>query len=106
MKFETLPLFDKQFKKLAKKYNHIRDDIQIFVNDFKDIHRQSTSIKNNIYKVRLSNSDKNRGKSSGYRVYYYTKVEDVVYLVTIYDKSDIQMIDEKIVFNVVKDVKL
>ena len=104
MKFETLPIFDKQFKKLAKKYNHIKGDIQILVDDFDDIHRQATPIKSNIYKVRLSNSDKNRGKSAGYRVYYYLKIEDVVYLSTIYDKSEIQMIDESIVFDAINDI--
>ena len=104
MKFETLPLFDKQFKKLAKKYNHIKNDIQILVDDFDDIHRQATAIKSNIYKVRLSNSDKNRGKSAGYRVYYYLKIDDVVYLSTIYDKSEIQMIDESIVFDAINDI--
>jgi len=105
VKFETLPLFDKQFKKLTKKYKHIKNDIQILVDDFDDIHQQATSIKNNIYKVRLSNSDKNRGKSAGYRVYYYLKINDTVYLTTIYDKSEIQMIDESIVFNVIKEIK-
>ena len=106
MKFETLLLFDKQFKKLAKKYNHIQSDIQVFVDDFDNLHTQATSIKNNIYKIRLSNTDKNKGKSAGYRVYYYVKVNDTVYLATIYDKSEIQMIDESIVFNAMKDIKV
>jgi mRNA-degrading endonuclease RelE of RelBE toxin-antitoxin system len=106
MRFETLPLFDKQFKKLAKKYNHIKSDLQILVDDFDELHRQATPIKNNIYKIRLSNSNKNRGKSSGYRVYYYVKVNDIVYLSTIYDKSEIQMIDENIVFNAIKNIEI
>jgi len=52
MRFETLPLFDKQFKKLAKKYNHIKSDLQILVDDFDELHQQATPIKNNIYKIR------------------------------------------------------
>ena len=106
MRFETLPLFDKQFKKLAKKYNLIKEDIESFVDGFDSLHQQATPIKNNIYKARLSNSNKNKGKSAGYRVYYYLKVDDIVYLATIYDKSEIQMIDETIVINAIKDIKV
>ena len=104
MKFETLPLFDKQFKKLAKKYNLIKNDVESFVKAFDSLHQQATPIKNNIYKVRLSNSNKNRGKSAGYRVYYYIKIDEIVYLATIYDKSEIEMIDEAIVLNAIKNI--
>ncbi len=104
MKFETLPLFDKQFKKLAKKYNLIKNDVKSFVDNFNSLHQRSTPIKNNIYKVRLSNTNKNKGKSSGYRVYYYVKVDEIVYLAVIYDKSEIEMIDETIVLNAIKDI--
>lgn len=48
MKFETLPLFDKQFKKLAKKYNLIKNDIESFVSDFDSLHQQGT---NQEYKI-------------------------------------------------------
>ena len=106
MKFETLPLFDKQFKKLAKKYNFIKSDIETFINDFDTLHTQSIPIKNHIYKIRLANSNKNKGKSAGYRVYYYLKVDDIVYLVVIYDKSEIEMIDETIVHNAIKEINL
>ena len=102
MRFETLPLFEKQVKKLLKKYPHIKNDIKNFVNDFNKLHQKATSIKKNIFKVRIANSDKNKGKRSGYRAYYYYKVDDVVYLLNIYDKSKIEMIDEKIVLEEVK----
>ncbi|SFP01996.1 hypothetical protein [Hydrogenimonas thermophila] len=98
MRFETLPLFEKQVKRLLKKYPHIKEDIKNFANDFTELHQKATPIKKSIFKVRIANSDKNKGKRSGYRVYYYYKVDDVVYLLNIYDKSKIEMIDEKIVF--------
>jgi len=106
VKFETLPLFDKQFKKLSKKYNLIKDDVGSLVNNFDTLHQQATPIKNNIFKVRLSNSNKNKGKRAGYRVYYYVKVEEIVYLVVIYDKSEIEMIDETIVLNAINNIKV
>ena len=65
-----------------------------FVLDFDTIHQEATSIKNNLYKVRLANSNKNKGKRTGYRIYYYLKINDTVYLLTIYDKSQIESINE------------
>ena len=55
MNFETVPKFDKEVKKLSKKYNLIKEDLNNFVLEFDSIHQEATSIKNNLYKVRLSN---------------------------------------------------
>jgi mRNA-degrading endonuclease RelE of RelBE toxin-antitoxin system len=92
--FETVVKFDKEVKKLSKKYNLIKEDLNNFILDFDTIHQEATSIKNNLYKVRLSNSNKNKGKRAGYRIYYYLKINDTVYLLTIYDKSQIENINE------------
>jgi mRNA-degrading endonuclease RelE of RelBE toxin-antitoxin system len=96
MNFETVDLFDKQLKKLSKKYNLITSDLINFIDHFEDHHKQSISIKTNLHKIRIANSNKNKGKSAGYRVYYYIKVGDRVHLLSIYDKSELSMIDEKI----------
>ncbi|MEA1955880.1 MAG: type II toxin-antitoxin system RelE/ParE family toxin [Campylobacterota bacterium] len=104
MKFETVDLFDKQFKKLSKKYNLIKNDLISFVSDFETSHQLSTRIKTNLYKTRISNSNKNKGKSAGYRVYYYVKIEDTIYLLSIYDKSEISMIDEKILNKYIEEI--
>jgi len=103
--FETVPLFDKQFKKLAKKYSLIKNDVEELIINFDELHQQATPIKSDLYKVRLANSNKNKGKRAGYRVYYYVKIEETVYLLTIYDKSEIEMIDEKILTECIKDIK-
>jgi len=106
VKFETVPLFDKQYKKLAKKYNLIKSDVEEFIINFDDLHQQATSIKNDLYKIRLANSNKNKGKRAGYRVYYYIKVEETVYLLTIYDKSEIEKIDENILIEMIKKITI
>lgn len=106
MNFKTVPLFDKQFKKLSKKYNLIKSDIEEFIINFDELHQQATPIKSDLYKIRLTNSNKNKGKRAGYRVYYYIKIEESVYLLTIYDKSEIEMIDEKILTECIKDIKI
>ena len=105
MKFETVPLFDKQYKKLAKKYNLIKSDIEELIVNFDDLHQQATSIKSDLYKIRLANSNKNKGKRAGYRIYYYIKIEEMIYLLTIYDKSEIDKIDENILMELLKSIK-
>jgi len=62
MNFETLSKFDKEVKKLSKKYNLIKKDLNNFILDFETIHQEAISIKDNLYKVRLSNSNKNKVK--------------------------------------------
>lgn len=104
MKFETVSLFEKQFKKLTKKYSLIKNDISKFITDFDTLHSQSTTIKNNLFKIRLANSNKNKGKSLGYRIYYYLKINDTVYLLTIYDNSEIESINESILDEFIDEI--
>lgn len=59
---------------------------------------------NNFFKIRLANSNKNKGKSAGYRIYYYLKINDTVYLLTIYDKSEIESINESILDEFIDEI--
>lgn len=104
MKFETISLFDKQVKKLSKKYNLIKEDLKVFVVDFDKNHQEATTIKNNLFKVRVANSNKNKGKRAGYRIYYYMKINEIVYLLTIYDKSQIESINENILNEYINEI--
>jgi len=105
MHFNTTELFDKQAKKLSKRYNQLKNDIESLILNFETIHQQSITIKKNLYKIRLKNSNKNRGKRAGYRVYYYIKREERVFLLTIYDKSEISMIDESLFIDIISDLE-
>ena len=96
MNFKTTELFDKQAKKLGKKYRNLKNDLKLLLTDFDSLHEQSIHIQKNLYKIRLANSNKNKGKSAGYRIYYYIQLEETTYLLTIYDKSDVEMIDENL----------
>ena len=54
------------------------------------------SLGDGIYKVRIANSDKNKGKSAGYRLITLLKIVDTeIYLIYLYDKSDLENITEK-----------
>ena len=102
MNFKTTALFDKEAKKLSKKYPLLKHDLNTFIKNFDNNHLNAVSIKRDLYKIRIKNSSKNRGKRSGYRVYYYLKTETTVYLLTIYDKSEITMINETILDEIIK----
>ena len=62
-------------------------------------------LKKNLYKIRIKNSDKNKGKRGGYRIYYYLKIDEKVFLLTIYDKSEIEMINEDILNKFIKQLE-
>ncbi|CAA6824431.1 MAG: Unknown protein [uncultured Sulfurovum sp.] len=104
MTFKTTELFDKQAKKLSKKYKNLKNDLKLLIGDFESLHQSSTSIQKNLYKIRLANSNKNKGKSAGYRIYYYVKVEETTYLLTIYDKSDVEIIDEDLLIELIENL--
>ena len=41
-----------------------------------------------MFKVRIKNSDIQKGKRSGYRMIYYLKTSETVLLITIYSKTE------------------
>jgi len=106
MQFRTTELFDKQVKKLRKKNKNIKRDLDTLLLNFETLHTQSITIKKNLFKARIANSSKNKGKSAGYRVYYYVLVEETTYLLTIYDKSETTMIDEELLVDLIESIDL
>jgi mRNA-degrading endonuclease RelE of RelBE toxin-antitoxin system len=41
-----------------------------------------------VFKVRIKNSNNQKGKSGGYRFIYYLKTDTQIVLITVYSKSD------------------
>ena len=95
-KISSIPLFDKQTKRLAKKYPSLKNDLAELIERLANDPEQGTALGNNFYKVRLAIASKGKGKSGGARVITYLKIiETTVYLASIYDKSDKSTITEK-----------
>jgi mRNA-degrading endonuclease RelE of RelBE toxin-antitoxin system len=89
-------VFEKEFKKLSAKHLSLKSDFKTFLVSLEDDPMQGTSLGNNCYKIRLAISSKGKGKSSGARVITCLKViENIVYLVGIYDKSERETISNK-----------
>ncbi len=95
---KLLANFIKEVKKLSKKYKKIGDDLKELQNELLANPKSGIHLGNNCYKIRVANSSIPSGKSGGFRViYYYLDANSVIYLMSIYTKSDLENIsDEKI----------
>ena len=60
---KTLPDFDKEVKRIAKKHKGVKSDIAKLIADLEDDPLLGTNIGENLYKIRLSISGTNKGKS-------------------------------------------
>ncbi|WP_333318800.1 type II toxin-antitoxin system RelE/ParE family toxin [Microcoleus sp. D3_18a_C4] len=89
---EVTPRFQRDLRTLAKRYRNIRNDIQPVIEQLQAGELPGSRIPGmeyEIFKVRIKNSDIQKGKSAGYRAIYYLKTSDSIVLVTIYSKSDL-----------------
>ncbi len=85
--------FEKEAKRLMKKYASLREEIEQLISSLSVNPIQGDSIGKNCYKIRVPISSKGKGKSGGARVITNIVVlKNVVYLLTIYDKSDMDNI--------------
>lgn len=73
------------------RYRHIQSDLQPLINELQSgklLGDQIPGTGYTIFKVRLKNSDIQKGKSAGYRIIYQLKNSTIILLVAIYSKSD------------------
>jgi mRNA-degrading endonuclease RelE of RelBE toxin-antitoxin system len=85
------PDFQAQLRKLAKRYRNLRNDLQPLLDDLESGNcpgDQIAGTTDTVFKVRVKNSDIQKGKSEGYRVIYQRRDDICILLVTIYSKSD------------------
>ena len=85
----TLPFFDKQLKRLVKKYPSLKKEYTDLINSLVSNPETGVPIGDHCYKIRLAIASKGKGKSGGARIITYLQVVNkVVYLVSIYDKNE------------------
>ena len=85
----TIFSFEKEFKRLSKKFPSLKSDLSILITELETNPFQGSPLGKGFYKVRLKISSKGTGKSGGARVISCVKVvQNVVYLALIYDKSE------------------
>ncbi len=64
------PLYQKAFKKLSKTYKNIDLDIDNYLNSIANKEDLGIELKSNVFKVRVANSNKNKGKSLDIDLYH------------------------------------
>lgn len=95
-KIVTIPSFDKEIKVLSKRHRSIPKDYEILLDDLEKTPKMGDEIIHNCFKIRLAITSKGKGKSGGARVITFVYIQDeIVYLLSIYDKSDKENISDK-----------
>lgn len=85
----TIPPYDKELKRLARKYPSLKNEYAQLIRVLEEDPTQGTPLGNNCYKIRLAIASKGKGKSGGARVITHVQVTQTsVYLLSIYDKSE------------------
>lgn len=93
--------FKRQFKRLAKKYASLRDDMMNLKESLMKNPTQGTDLGNGVRKVCMAIASKGKGKSGGARVLTMSlcvawdeTAHDLV-LLTLYDKSEISNVSDR-----------
>ncbi|HEY7492339.1 MAG TPA: type II toxin-antitoxin system RelE/ParE family toxin [Candidatus Tectomicrobia bacterium] len=91
VRVEFTPEFKRNIRQLAKKYRHLQADVEPVIAQLEAGQTPGTQIPRTgypVFKVRVKNSDIQKGKRSGYRMIYYLKTPETVRLITIYSKTE------------------
>jgi hypothetical protein len=93
---KTIDIFERQAKKLIKKYASLKMELLSLIMELKENPKQGVSIGNGCFKIRIAVASKGKGKSGGARVITNIVIsESTVYLLSIYDKSEKDNITDK-----------
>lgn len=91
--------FNKELKRLGKRYASLADDYETLLHDLKQNPALGTDLGRGLRKVRMRISSKGKGKSGGARVITFTVItsvdETTINLLYIYDKSERENISPK-----------
>jgi len=92
----TIPPFDRQLKRLAKKYHSLKNDLAELGKQLTENPAMGKPIGQDCYKIRIAISSKGKGKSGGARIITHVYVAGTtLYMLAIYDKSEQDNISDK-----------
>jgi mRNA-degrading endonuclease RelE of RelBE toxin-antitoxin system len=93
---KTIEVFEKQAKRLSKKYLSLKKELIELVQKLKENPSFGSSIGKNCYKIRISIASKGIGKSGGAIIITNFKIsDDTVYLLSIYYRSEKENLTDK-----------
>lgn len=104
---DTTVHFEKQARKLAKKYRSLKAELATLIAQLEDKPTQGVHLGNGIYEIRLAIASKGKGKSGGVRIIACVKViQEKVYLVSIYDKSQLENLSKEQILELLQQAGL
>lgn len=102
---DTTKGFEREAKRLFKRYASLPEDISALIGDLEDQPHQGSPIGRGCYKVRMATRSK--GKSGGARVITcVVAVRETVYLLSIYDKSEQESLSDAALKSMLDEVGL
>jgi len=108
MSYNIIPIekFKKEAKRLLKKYPSLKKELFELERILLSNPTAGTPLGNDSYKIRIAIKSKNTGKSGGARVITYVITDNrEVYLLSIYDKADIDSVDDKTLRKIIQSIK-
>lgn len=101
--------FERNFKRLRKKYKSLVADYCDLIKSLKSNPVQGMDLGNGVRKIRMQISSKGKGKSGGARIITYNEyVNDDgsidITLLTIYDKNEISSVTDQFIRNLVESI--
>ena len=101
-------LFKRKIKPLAKKYRTLRSSLEELEADLIKNPFLGESYGKSIYKIRLADESKGKGKSGGFRILYYLATQQadsiLITLLTIFDKGELDTIKKKDAESILEEV--
>lgn len=105
-KVASIAPFLKEAKRLIKKYPSLKAELNRLADDLSENPEIGTPIGRNCYKIRLSISSKGKGKSGGARIITHVFVSaQMVFLLSIYDKSEQGSVSNQLIHERLKFIK-
>ncbi|MBS1904096.1 MAG: type II toxin-antitoxin system RelE/ParE family toxin [Bacteroidetes bacterium] len=97
--------FEKMAKRLAKKFPSLISDLTSLLRVLSATPAHGTPLGKNVDKIRLAIASKGKGKSGGTRVISYVHISaETVYLLAIYDKSEVAAISDREILRMLGDL--
>jgi len=104
-KVDTTPNFEREAKKLFKKYNSLKEELLILIDELETNPSKGIKLGEKIYKIRIAIKSKGKGKRGGGRILTYFKVSnETVYLLAIYSKGEKDDVSDKEVKQLIKEI--
>lgn len=106
--FQVGEEFKRQFKRLAKKYRSLNEDLRAWKVEMLENPQRGSDLGCGVRKVRMSIASKGKGKSGGARILtlnVIVKEDDLkITLLTIYDKGEMDSVTEDFIKYLVQQI--